>query len=212
MLLVSRIGEDAYDNRKFIDWRRNNAEEAIEDIIKCYPNNNILFKLFNFHLSRDQIQSNFLDREDILFIILKRTPIEMYISHIKAKKSNKWAKFDTTDTKIEIDVEDFIKWAEITREWYDWIFSATFGKKRIELSYDRHINGKTTLAVMSHINSLLHAIDLPALGLGLERIDHMKQDLEPDYRQRVSNWKQFETKLRSTAEGSELLDWAQTIP
>ena len=212
MLLAGRIGEDAYDNQKFIDWRRSNPQCAVEDIIRCYPRNNILFKLFNSHLSVNKIQSDILGIEDILYIILKIRPIDMYISRTKAIKTNKYTNFKTNDIKIEINAEYFINWSKNIREWYDWIFSATSGKNRIELSYDRHINGKTTLSVMSHINSVLHSMDMAPLGLGLERIGHMKQDLEPDYRQRVSNWNQFESKLRGTAEGFELLDWAQTIP
>lgn len=211
-LMADRLGDDAYINTKAILWRRENPESAISDIISDSAHKTLLMKISNFHLSRENMISSIFQRSDILYILLKRRPIEAYISTMKARHLSKWHEANTTDLKLEIDETKFINWAEQTRKWYDFIAEHSQGSPRIELGYERHLKGQTTLSIMSHINAELQTIGMPHLGLGLENVQHRQQDLETNYQRRVSNWDDFETKLRSTQKGTEMLNWAETIP
>ena len=105
-----------------------------------------------------------------------------------------------------------MEWANLTQSWYEWVDAVTKNRPRIEVSYDRDIQGKPVMDVLSTMSSAFQSIGCPALKPASTIATLERQDLEPLYQNRVANWAAFEAQLNSSAEGKALLDWAQTVP
>tara|TARA_B110000208_G_scaffold100051_1_gene124818 strand:- start:607 stop:1338 length:732 start_codon:yes stop_codon:yes gene_type:complete len=116
------------DIKKYLIEKTNMEEDNLHKYIKCNPYNYIklltnfrtnefkLLKIFYSHLSMTKI-INIL-KSDCKKIILKRNFLEIYLSNEIAEKINKWYNFDTSNIKIKIDFNDFIKHYKIWHIYY----------------------------------------------------------------------------------------------
>jgi hypothetical protein len=202
-------GAPAQDRGTFNPWRRQHPVETLEAIYQGGRKRIVAFKLFPNHLKRPDLKSAFFPREDMGFVILRRRPIECYISGVKAREAGKFTRIDTTAIKPGLSVEDFLEWGKRMRRWYDWFAEelAARGRPFGEVSYEKHLDGRPGGESLAYILPMLRSLGFDTLTMPHEVIEGERQDQEPRFQERISNWVAFETEMRERGHDG-MLDWA----
>lgn len=202
-------GAPVGDAEAFNPWRKQHPVETLEAIYEGGRRRIVAFKVFANHLKRPTLTSEFFSRDDMGFVILKRRPIECFISGMKARKAGRFTKVDTTAIKPELSAERFLEWARRMRMWYRWADEEleARGKPYGVISYERHLDGKTGEESMAYLLPMLKSLGFATLTMPHEVIEGERQDQEPRYQDRVANWAAFEDALREGGH-ERLLDWA----
>jgi len=213
--LKEASGGVVVDGDSFRAWRRAHPVQTLETLHAAWKKKTIAFKTFPGHLPHDLIVSELLPRDDFACAILKRRPIESFVSSVKAGEVGIYRQTDTTGIKPEISPEDFLKWARRMRKWYKWVREVleAQGKPFAEISFEKHLDGRSAQESLAHLRDLF-------APLGIDNFDKFKndanegtrQDRESDYRKRVANWDVFEAALRAEPQSNKMLNWAQRIP
>src|SRR5262249_50100696 len=121
---LAALGCDAFDDkRKFALWRRRHAVATLDALYRAHGRF-VVFKVFPSHLKVPMLEQESLPRDDMAFAVLRRRPIECYISGVKTRTSRKFSRVDTTAIKAELEVGDFVQWATRMRRWYRWAYAA----------------------------------------------------------------------------------------
>lgn len=210
--LSKRSNGEVTSAESFRAWKRQNPAVTLEAIQEIWKRKIIAFKVFSGHLGRELIEEQFLTRDDMAFAILRRRPIESFISSLKAKAGETFTLADTTTMKPRLSVQDFKEWSERVMGWYDWVQTTLESHKRpyAEISFERHFDGKSGDEALALVLEELRKTGLSNIGVPEKVIEGERQDRETDYRARVANWDEFESKMRATPKRSRLLDWAET--
>ena len=196
------------DRKTFCEWRRRHPRRTLDILYDTGGRRPLVFKLFWDHLAKEIIAGEIFSCSDTGYILLRRRPIDCYISRMKAAVIGQHARIDTTAIRPELEPERFIVWARIVKEWYDWL-DAEISRRalpRFPLSFEQHIENRTAQEIMSELRERLEALGCPRVSRPGENQGHVRQDREPDYRKRVANWPEFETEVSSRA--PDLLRWA----
>ncbi len=161
------------------------------------------FKVLRQQLRVRQLRDEIIARPDTAIAILRRRPIDAYISRRKATRLRLWAEVDTTDLKIEIEARDFLAWWRATADWY-WRVERECWRQRKpfqRLSYEDDIDVAPELLVR-RLQSLLAASGAAeAMGPGIgPPTRFVRQDRAPAAEQRVANWPDFHRELSATGE------------
>jgi hypothetical protein len=202
------------DEAATVAWCRAHPIETLETLFESGGGKPLFFKLFPGHLTRDQIAQHLFPRKDVCYLVLRRRPIESYISNRKARLVGVYAKKDTTDTRALLDADQFSTWAHNIRGWYDWNLRKLMRLQRpfLEVIYETDLeNVPGPVALESILDRLAH-LGLSRPMLPIRIFTGERQDRETDYRNRVDNWTEFESRLAADPERAELLRWAQTLP
>jgi len=202
------------DDETFLQWRRVNPARALESLYESGRRKPVAFKIFAFHLQRETIKQQLLSRSDMAFALLRRTPIESYISGIKAKGAGAYTRLETTDIKPDLDHREFSVWCRQMKDWHDWIFAETdaAGHELIDFTYENDIDNPDEGEVTENIFLKLDAAGLHTVSVKPKANPIQKQDRTSRYQDRVANWDAFESAMRETSVGASLLDWAKTAP
>lgn len=115
--------------------------EQLNEAVRISGNQNFGYKIFPnqvSHADLNEIVSN--DRR--VFVFLARNRLDTFISFKKAIKSGNWVNLDSKDLKIEVDLDEFMSWAENLDRWYAETERKVrdAGRKYCFLSYDADIN------------------------------------------------------------------------
>jgi LPS sulfotransferase NodH len=201
------------DALSFRQWKRDHPLETLEALHEASKDKVIAFKVFAGHLMRESIEALFLPRDDMTFAILRRRPIESYISTVKAKAGEKFTLVDTTAVKPELDIENFKLWMQRAKDWYDWVQQAleARGRPYAEIGFEKHFEGNSGEESLRMVLAELEKAGLPGMTVPKKIIEGERQDRESDYRARVANWDAFESRARANRKLSRLLDWAETV-
>jgi len=189
-------------------------------------------KVFDGHLTRAQFEKYVAQLPDSHFLFIQRSPIDSYISFMKARAQDKWLSVDTTQKSVQIDVDEFVAWHAQQAIWFrdarDIV--ARWNRPSADLVYEDHLLCQDRVAT-NHIRSALKdmgiAIPTPILrqlsigakqainaGFGAlgrkpmfnELISLKKQDLSPSRAAKVENWEEFLSGVEAITRGHEMLD------
>jgi len=158
----------------------------------------LVFKVFFRHLSVQQVTESIVSQPDIHILFVRRRPIDTFISARKAQQVRTWQGIDTTDIKVAIDVDNFLRWWTARAAWYRDLERACWvrGKAFDHLSYETDIDLPPVEATRSFGARLARAgvtgLTLPDAVVGTSR-----QDRTRDVAQKVENWPEFERELRA---------------
>ena len=150
-----------------------------------------MFKVFHDHLNISQLKELLKFPFNKIFI-LKRRPIDMFISLCKAQKLNKFYKIDTTDLGIKIDLKRFLKYHFTIKKWYAIYKKLSLKHKgKIDIiDYDEFtgFNEVETYHILKN--------KLTSIGINLNpdfntSSEFFKQDKELLYSSKVVNWESF---------------------
>jgi hypothetical protein len=212
-LLRKKSGGVIRDKASLCAWRATHVRQTLNTLYKAGGEKPVLFKLFPGHLEMERASRAIMARDGAIFIVLRRRPIEIFISSLKAIAAGTYSKVDTTAIKPALSVEPFLKWRAKTMSWYRWVDAEieAHGLPHFELGYERHLEGLPPEAALSTVLGKLKnaglAVALPENFEILER-----QDREGRYQDRVVNWAEFEARMRADPERAEILSWAETAP
>lgn len=203
-------GAPVNDEPSFIAWRHEHPVETLEAILAGGRGRFVAFKLFPGHLPRATLRAELFPRDDMAFVVLRRRPIECFISGVKARSVSTFTKRDTTAIKPKLSGERFVEWAKRMRMWYRWLGEELEARGRPfgEISYERHLDGKSGEESLAYIVPMLRSLGFSQLGMPFDVIEGERQDQEPRYQDRVANWQAFEDELKAVPAHAKLLSWA----
>jgi LPS sulfotransferase NodH len=202
------------DDQALIAWRRTHPSQTLDALLAQGGGRTLFFKLFVGHLSRKQIKDELFSRDDVRYVVLRRRPIDSFISSRKAQYYGVHGSVDTTRLKPTLEAEQFVHWAAKARGWYDWIAEHLQARRLafLEIAYETQLEDVANDVALAAILEGLNGLGLPKVALPNEIDSSERQDREPDYRARVANWAEFEREIVSVPAHAELLQWAETVP
>jgi hypothetical protein len=196
------------DAKTLCEWRRRHPRRTLDALYENGNRRPLVFKLFQGHLAKEAVAGDILSRPDIGYILLHRRPIDSYISRMKAGAVRRHEKIDTTAIKPELEPKRFIYWARPLKEWYEWLENE-INRRALPcypICFERHIENRTAVETFSELHKRLEALGCPLAPIARKMQGYERQDGEPDFRNRVANWPEFEAELCSRA--PDLLAWA----
>jgi hypothetical protein len=209
-ILRGAAGDEAPDDAATIPWRRNNPGRALDAIKAGTAAGPIAFKIFHMNLRWPLLREQVFSRTDTGFIIQTRRPIESYISLIKAQAYRvPFRNSDTTELKPELDPANFLHWATLTRNWYDFLEENVPGKRPFaRLSYEAHLMDRSPNDALATVLNFIEEFGFrrPTVGQAIQSLE--RNDKEAQFQDRVANWAGFEKELRSKPETAAFLDWS----
>jgi hypothetical protein len=208
-----RSGGAVRDVESFVAWRRSHPAATLEAMLASTARD-VVFKVFPGQVPWPLLTSEILSRGDVAFAILKRRPIESFISGLKAKEVKIYSKVDTTGIRPALSAKVFVDWAQRTRDWYartrDELRARGIDYARI--SYERHIEGRTDKDALGEILKLLAPLGWADIPLPAATQGRNRQDQTARYQDRVANWDAFAEEMQSDRKLQRLLRWAEKAP
>lgn len=122
---------------ELIDNIQLNPSTALLTLTSIF-NQNLIIKLHSWHFKKMTLNS-LLSIKDVEVVILTRKNIlQQYVSYIKAGSINKWRNVDTTNIRVDIDINEYIQFRNQTTQWYEQVVNACcqHNKKYLELTYE----------------------------------------------------------------------------
>ncbi len=156
-------------------------------VLKIFP------KQLDHEILRDQV---FL-RANTYFIIVLRRAIDSFVSYMKARAIQTWHNTDTTNVKINANIDEYVTWHDSAHNWYSRI-EAELRNNSIPyniITYETAINVPNQRAL--HVFRL----SLRPLGLNLDPARDLKnrglakQDQSQSLDQKIENWSEFKDQL-----------------
>ena len=147
-------------------------------------------------------------RPAVLFLVRRR--LDVYISLMKARTASEWSKSDTTSTKIDISVEDFLAWSATVDNWYAEMRRVIdeAGLKFLVLGYDQHLKADKDTVVRLLEKALWKVgVDVPPRP-ELPPAAYFKQDKVETPFDKIGNGGEVEARLRDMGR----LDYALEAP
>jgi LPS sulfotransferase NodH len=129
------------------------ALDAISSIIPQYK----VIKLHDFMLEQMDLEFIFNDPET-KFVVLERTSkLKQYVSLVNARALGRWTDVDTSDMKVHVDTEDFLKFKNSSNNWYQMIESklANQGHNYLKLTYEQDLENIDWDVLIPKINKWL---------------------------------------------------------
>lgn len=211
MQLQKRADIDVKDHKALTDWRRRHPLETLEALYQGGGRRIVTFKTFPGHLEKELLEDELFPRDDVAFAILRRRPIESFISGLKARSVSTFGRVDTTAIKPELSAERFVVWARKMKNWYAYTRKKleARGKPYAFISFERHIDGQSGEESLGHILALLEPLGIADIAVPEEVKEGERQDREPVYQERVSNWEAFVDEVNADPVAAKLFKWAQ---
>ena len=213
--LSAAAGCSTFGDEDLISWRALHPAKTLDVLYEAGGGDPLIFKIFPDHLPREMLANEIIPRGDVGFLILRRRPIESYISIVKAKNSKTYKGVDTSAFHPTLRPVHFLKWADRTREWYDWLLRelATAKQNHAELSYERDVGVADSDEALSHIVHAMNSVGLKPIHIKNKHVSSIqRQDRVDRYQDRVSNWEEFKTALQSDEAHAQILRWAERAP
>lgn len=187
-LLIHRVH---HDPERLINFLKMRCEQEQKQYLT--------FKIFPEHLDRESVRA-ILERPDVEAFFIKRTPIDSYVSELKARQSGQWKHGDNTDVKPLLYLKQFIEWYEEKSQWYGDMEAtlARLNKKAPCFEYEaftRHGDMENLEGVLS----VLHGNHRAAAALHAEKLVNTftKQDKGEVLADKVANWDAFMEEVRA---------------
>lgn len=184
-------------------WRALNPGRTLELLMSRGVPGPLIFKVFPGHVETRRLRREVLERSDARIVVLKRRPIDSVISSMKARVVGTCQMVDTTSLRIALDPEYFNAWAHARRRWYRWVdaFLTRHACEPVRISYEHDLS-PDPIGAAATVASRLSLPFTPKAGVRFRR-----QDSEPDFRKRVTNWDDFAMRA-----DPQLLAWATAVP
>jgi hypothetical protein len=211
--LRAAAGGAIVDDASLCRWRAAHPGRTLERLHESGGGKFLVFKLFGAHLKRELVEDEIFARDDVGYIVLRRRPIESFISGLKARTVNLHIKIDTTAVKPTPDAEQFFKWARYVRRWYNWIDEQIEerGLPAIRISYEKQLKSVAPETALKSTLAALETIGGPRLEPGDRIWSATVQDREERYQDRIADWAAFEAALSADRRHAKLLNWAQQV-
>jgi hypothetical protein len=184
-------------DRRLIDWLRANPNTTLDWLVERGGGRPLVFKLFPNHVSNSDEEARLLARLDIGFIVVRRSPIDAYISMLKAQATGTMHGVDTTLVEVRGDLEQFLKFLATNQAWYErsQLSIASAGRPHVQLTYQRHIAVSDEVAIEALKKKLNRLGVDPGKFRGVSGQSLVRQDLSPSWEDKMVNWAEFSKQL-----------------
>ncbi|MEZ5831881.1 MAG: sulfotransferase [Dongiaceae bacterium] len=160
----------------------------------------VSFKVIFSQLTAGLIARQIIGRPDTIIVFLRRRPVEVYISQMKAWRLQEWHSVDTTDLKIQVDADEFLKWRRARDIWYRRLEAACWYRNKPfqHLTYEDDIDRRQSEAIYRFC-ALLEPYGLTGFTMPDDaKIKGLfRQDRNEDIADRVANWPDFQRRLET---------------
>jgi LPS sulfotransferase NodH len=139
-----------------IETLNNNTKETLmflSQIISQYK----IIKIHDFMLKDFDLDFVFNDPETKFIVLERESKISQYISRIVADRLFKWNYVDTSDIKVYVDPDKFLKFKEESINWYKDIETRLInnGYNYLKLSYEKDLEDIDYDIILPKINNWL---------------------------------------------------------
>ena len=158
----------------------------------------LIFKIFPNHINKNQIEKMIMDQPSSKAIIVNRRPVDSFISLVKSIHSGKYLNIDTSNIIVKLDSSYFMEWWVKNYNWYRSVESilTKLGVPYTYFNYENDIYCSNQELGRNITEAFLRIGKTIEFKNDLENQGLRKQDLEPKYENKVSNWKQFVSELK----------------
>ena len=166
-------------------------------------------KIFSHQISLDNLDI-LLRRPNLAVIFLTRRRIDRHISGMKGQITNLYARTDTTDLRPELNLRQFLRHSFKLDQELDAMHARVVasGVPYGHLVYEQDLDIEPELR-WGRVASVLDGLGRDPAFTGATKEDvYVKQDSNPDWRDKISNG--FE--VAAALAGFGLVDWAQSPP
>ena len=183
--------------KNIMKWRDNNKVKFLSIIIDFYKNEYdvLFFKIFRDHVTDEELHD--LSKLIDYFHILKRNPIDQFISKKKTDYSNCYHHYNTSNIKIKFNINEFEEYEKGQTEWIN------YNKKKENMvcdDYDEIIinsNGDV-MNILEYIqNKILDKLDIIGVIGNDYHITLEKQDKSTYYKDKIINYKSVENYIKN---------------
>ena len=204
-------GVQGVNDRRLVDWLRSHPNDAIEWLLPRMNKSVFVFKLFDGHIRDPELRRQVLSRPDTGFLLVRRRPIDIYISAIKAWEIRRMRYVDTTNVQARGDVEEFIKGVKRLWNWFDECYRTITDARRPVglLSYGDEIM-RPDAEFVELLRHKLEALGVDPGAYGeIEGRPVTRQDRSTSYVHKMTNWATFSEALRRYPDYAQAFDeWA----
>jgi len=130
-------------------------------------------------------------------LMLKRRPIDSFISLQKAVSLGKWGNVDTSALTVTLSVKHYLSYLQKLSRFYAQVERAAQQAlvPTRQLTYEDHINIPDTV-LLKYLATSLRMLDVNAGRIGAsDRTLREKQDTVTNYANKVANWEAFLEEL-----------------
>jgi hypothetical protein len=177
-----------------IDVKMKHPYYFYNKVLKIQNEDIIVNKIFARHLYRIINNKNDILRiinKSSLIIFLYRNYLDLYISYKKAKQTDIYVNFDTTNKKMVFDISDYKLEKKITIQWYILIKELLLKEniKYIEINYD-FFHSLTFEEKHEYIKTHIEKKIDVKFNYTLKPAFHKKQDLAIHYEDKIENYEE----------------------
>jgi len=160
-----------------IETLNNNPRETSEILSQIIPQYKII-KIHDFMLKDFELDFIFDDPETKFIVLERESKISQYVSRIVADKLVKWTRVDTSDIKVHVDPDKFLKFKEESIDWYKTIETRLInnGYNYLKLSYESDLEHIDYDVLLPKINNWLDQNQISYHNNGYKIKHHVKQN------------------------------------
>lgn len=171
----------------------NDPIDYIRKIKNVVDEDYIFFKMFDSHFYRvinDNNIKNFL-KELSLVIVVDRNPLDIFISKKKADKIKKWSQVDTSNVKIDFDINEYKSFLNRKHTWFDKIDKMIheLDIPSIKLNYETISEKSDSDNIKYFANEFSkNKMHLSSYSLPVHNVKHFKQDKSKNLCEKIENY------------------------
>lgn len=153
-------------NARLGEWVHADPSRVLDLLVGAAPPGTVALatKLFPGFLEPDFIDHHLMTVPTAGFLLLKRRPIDTYISLQKALAIGRWSQADTTSVRPALRVDDYLSWHKDLSAWYRGMSAMLdrHGRPRLILHYETDIHADEDVT----LRRLLELLDV--LGISTQ--------------------------------------------
>ena len=168
---------------KFLKYKNEDHDlDILNFLLENCKEKYFLFKLFKWQLTEKKV-NEIIEKSDYIIIIERKNKIDTYISGVKAHQINSWANKDTSEIKINFNIEDFSKHKQNHENTYRYYHEKCKNKKVLNLSYQQTFVKENFYTLISNF--------ITDLDIDYKTSDQLPiQDKENEYSKKISNYEE----------------------
>jgi Sulfotransferase domain len=191
-----------YQDPMLIKWIHEKPQELLLVLKELSPNQYFSFKVFPGQLDFDLIKETILNDRSVKKILVKRNLVDVYISRQNAMKLEKWGHINTSEMKLEINFDEFLRWFNWVNQWYKLFEEglSSSGQAYSVLTYRGLHSHQTEKDKFIYLINFLRTVginlELQQVAANLKNsVVYKKQDTRASISEKIANYPEFKAQM-----------------
>lgn len=176
--------ESPPDERLLFNRINREPAKAI-DVLRSLTGENLVFKITQYSFSYNYHLYSLIKEFDKFILLDRSNTLEQYVSKQIAEETNFWHQVNTNNHRIELDVEEYKKFCENKKIFYDDMKSRLRDKDHIVLNYEKDLMNGITDSLLNNLQSFLSGS--PEFE-DKDRINPIRRQNTANIVTKISNW------------------------